>query len=260
MGGYCPSRRYGHAMCWGQSSEDKSQLLLLGGLELSYCPIEVYSLEKTEVGPGQAWQVSVSQQGEKIPQSKVENTIHEQMKKINELQNQLSMNRDKIVILENEKQVLSDQIEQESRESAKQAKILTEKIAVLEARDKQKTAEISSIKNLLDLQTKREKTLIDRTDKLEDAVKKAESLLITLDHSFAEMVALNNQGQLRGLTKERIEEISQRKKRHQESLVKLREFYMKHVKEPEENDKQIDENAEESQEDKDSLQDSLEED
>ena len=265
MGGYCPSKRYGHAMCWGQNSENKSQLLLLGGLEQSYCPMEIFSLEKTEVTVGQAWQITSKDLGDKMSMAKAEATINDQMKKIKELQNQLSMNRDKIVILENEKQSLAEKLEQQVRENKDQQAVYGNKIAGLEAANKKKALELEGIKKLHITNDKKERVLLERTEKLEDMVKKAESLLITLDHSFAEMIAMNAGNQIRGLSKERMDDIALRKRKHQESLIRLREFYQNSIEESdniersmkeEENEESYRDDPEEGQ---DSLEDSLDE-
>ena len=265
MGGYCPSKRYGHAMCWGQNSEGKSQLLLFGGLEQSYCPMEIFSLEKTEVTSGQAWQVTSSQFGDKMSMAKAEATINEQMKKIKELQNQLSMNRDKIVILENEKQSLAEKLEFQIRENKEQQTSFGNKISQLENINKKKTMELENIKKHHSLNEKREKMLIERTEKLEDMVKKAESLLITLDHSFAEMIAMNAGNQIQGLSKERMDDIALRKRKHQESLIRLREFYQHSIEESDNIESEMKEQdnedsfREDAQEENDSLEDSLDE-
>lgn len=265
MGGYCPTKRYGHSMCWGQNSDNKSQLLLLGGLEQSYCPMEIFSLEKTEVTAGQAWQITSKDLGEKMSTAKAEATINEQMKKIKELQNQLSMNRDKIVILENEKQSLAEKLEQQSRVNREQQEDYGNRIMQLEVVNRKKTLELESIKKTYVSNDKKERILMERTEKLEDMVKKAESLLITLDHSFAEMIAMNAGTQIRGLSKERMDDIALRKRKHQESLIRLREFYQNSIEESDNIERSMKEEEneesyrEEFQEEQDSLEDSLDE-
>ena len=78
----------------------------------------------------------------------------------------------------------------------------------------------------------REKTevLQKRTEELEDIVKKAESLLITLDHSFNELISLSKvhtdmHPHFKPLSKEKQEEMADRKKKHQDCLVDLRTTY-----------------------------------
>ena len=265
MGGYCPNKRYGHAMSWGMNAEGKSQLLLLGGLEQAYCVMEIFSLEKTEVTSGQAWQVASPQFGDKSSLAKAEATITEQMKKIKELQNQLSINRDKIVILENEKQSLAEKLDHQTRENRELQINLGNKIAHLESINKKKSLEIESIKKSHTMTDQKDKLMIERVEKLEDMVKKAESLLITLDHSFAEMIAMNAGTQIRGLSKERMDDIALRKRKHQESLIKLREFYQLSIEENDTVDYHMKEEdieesyREEMQEEQDSLEDSLDE-
>lgn len=43
QGGQSPSRRYGHVMAWGYG--DSGQIVLLGGIDRTFCPMDVYWLE-----------------------------------------------------------------------------------------------------------------------------------------------------------------------------------------------------------------------
>ena len=72
-----------------------------------------------------------------------------------------------------------------------------------------------------------------KIEALEDLVKKAESLLITLDHSLTETISMNLHSNFKGLSKERIEEITERKKKHHETLLKVRSMYENGVAEEE---------------------------
>jgi hypothetical protein len=45
------------------------------------------------------------------------------------------------------------------------------------------------------------------------------------------MVAMNTGSQMRGFSKERMDKIALRRRKHQESLAKLREFYQSSIEE-----------------------------
>lgn len=117
---------------------------------------------------------------------------------------------------------------------------------------------------LSQLVKERGKILAERNETLEDMVKKAESLLITLDHALNEVNSMSNSNaahapQYRGLPRDKLLEVNQRKAKHQESLSKLREFYEGSLQQQQRIEQEIAEEEERMQREIGTLEDSLEE-
>jgi len=178
--------------------------------------------------------------------------------------------------LEAEKLQIADSFEQERRASREEAKRQTKKFEFLTQANKSKNDKIRQLQEASRIHREKCDVLQHRSEELEDIVKKAESLLITLDHSFNELISMSTvhsdmHPHFRPLSKEKMEEISDRKKKHQECLVKLRSDYEDQNKQLEalegeieqpETANLISEGRGEQQEEreKEDLQDSLEED
>lgn len=231
IGGYWPSRRYGHAMCWGYNSEGRAELLLLGGLDINYCSPDVYSLQQTETPEGKAWTVPQKTQLEPPSKNKAESTLQDQFKKIRELQTQVSVNRDKIVVLENENANLTDTLEQEAKKIQEEENFLKKEISSLEESETLNKQQVKKLKkDIQSLESTGEKHKA-KVEALEDLVKKAETLLITLDHSLNEVMTVNSQQRIKGLSNKRIQEINERRQKHYQALIKLRDTYEGYLKE-----------------------------
>ena len=94
-GGTVPSRRYGHALAWGYGQE-AGQIVLLGGIDRTHCPMDVYWLEETRLAPGQAWQVQELESREKASAMQTENTITLQRQKLQEMERQLHLSNQRM--------------------------------------------------------------------------------------------------------------------------------------------------------------------
>jgi hypothetical protein len=93
--------------------------------------------------------------------------------------------------LEAEKQKITELLDQEKRSTKDESRRLAKKIDFLERANKHRNDRISQLQVLDRLHKEKTDLLQRRTDELEDIVKKAESLLITLDHSFNELISMS---------------------------------------------------------------------
>lgn len=166
--------------------------------------------------------------------------------------------------------MLAELVEQEKRAAKEEIKRHAKKLEFLTQANKSKNDKIRELQETSRVHKERCDILQRRSEELEDIVKKAESLLITLDHSFNELTSLNMHPHFRPLSKDRLDEIADRKKKHQECLVKLRNDYEQQNRELEALEGEIDPGDEvklvedrgepEEVRGKEDLQDSLEED
>ena len=82
----------------------------------------------------------------------------------------------------------------------------------------------TTYKNQISLKNQKISTLSQRFDILSGVLKEAESLLVTLDSYFYEIISCNLQDEFKNFSQERMEEISERKKSHSFGLMQLQSF------------------------------------
>ena len=93
-GGILPSSRYGHALATGRDPLGKQQLVLVGGLDRTYCVMEVYCLEEIRLLTGQKWTIQeVKKAQESAAQADL--TIMSNKKRLKEIEGTLFAQRDK---------------------------------------------------------------------------------------------------------------------------------------------------------------------
>lgn len=87
---------------------------------------------------------------------------------------------------------MSDTFEQEKRANREEIKRQSKKFEFLTQANKSKNDKIRQLQESTRIQREKSDILQHRSEELEDIVKKAESLLITLDHSFNELISMSN--------------------------------------------------------------------
>jgi hypothetical protein len=87
---------------------------------------------------------------------------------------------------------MSDTFEQEKRANREEIKRQSKKFEFLTQANKSKNDKIRQLQESSRIQREKSDILQHRSEELEDIVKKAESLLITLDHSFNELISMSN--------------------------------------------------------------------
>lgn len=87
---------------------------------------------------------------------------------------------------------MSDTFEQEKRVNREEIKRQSKKFDFLTQANKSKNDKIRQLQESTRIQREKSEILQRRSEELEDIVKKAESLLITLDHSFNELISMSN--------------------------------------------------------------------
>ena len=87
---------------------------------------------------------------------------------------------------------MSDNFEQEKRANREEIKRQSKKFEFLTQANKSKNDKIRQLQESTRIQREKSEILQHRSEELEDIVKKAESLLITLDHSFNELISMSN--------------------------------------------------------------------
>lgn len=191
-GGTIPTRRYGHTLACGYM-QDSVQIVLLGGYDRSPCPMDVYWLEEARLSPGQAWQVQESENLERASAMQTESTIALQRQKLDEMQATLEVSNHRIEALEAEKSRINVLLEKEKRSTKDESRRQAKQIDFLERANKFRGERIQVLQEHDRLYREKTDIVLKRTDELEDIVKKAESLLITLDHSYNELISLSRE-------------------------------------------------------------------
>jgi N-acetylneuraminic acid mutarotase len=191
LGGMCPTPRYGSAMDWGLSSAGKGQLLLVGGLEQSYCGMEVYALVETDVGSSAQWSQQPVEPKTRQRLSSADSTLMDHKKRIIELEEHVYDARDYVATMQKDNQdavvAFKTQREQNQRQLAKLSAALDQSIHRVE----EQNAELGTYGRAAEMLKTKHSLLDKRADHLEEMVKKAESLLITMDLSYNEVLALS---------------------------------------------------------------------
>ena len=221
VGGYCPSRRYNLGMCWGVDTSGKEQLVVLGGLDQAYTGMDVYSLRQTELDPNQPW--VLEDPNKKTPESVNESTILKNRKKIRELESEVFMTRDKILNLETNRETLKTQLEE--LHSQNSVEVLKQSLEELRSSAGPHNLLESQLFERHSLLKSRNSLYEKRIGSLEKMVKKAESMLITADHAFNEILALNDSEEFQGLSQQKAEEIQDRKSKHHQALLQVKKVY-----------------------------------
>jgi len=187
-GGSIPTRRYAHALAYGSTSATL-QMVLLGGCDRSYCPMDVYWLEETKLAPGQAWQVQEAESREKASAMQTESAIALQRQKLQDMQQVLDSSQQRISSLEAQKARFAALLDKGKRSTKDESRRQAKQIDFLERANKFRLERIQVLQEQDRLYCEKTDIVLQRTDELEDIVKKAESLLITLDHSYNELIS-----------------------------------------------------------------------
>jgi hypothetical protein len=237
VGGFWPSPRLNCGMSWGLSEEGKGLLLVIGGAERNLCRMELFSLEET---PSEPRSVHVTKAEVPVVRtSSIQSQpSSEQTRRLVKLETQLQSYNDTLKELEEQKQQLEEQRQYEQQLSRDQQQI-KKKLDLLEQEVAHKEERLETSEELLDLLRQKETVLSQRADDLEDLVKKAETLLITLDFAFHEVIKTNQSVGFRSLPRDKLLTLEERKKQHSQGLTTTRGHYQETIMEQEALDSQI---------------------
>mmetsp|Transcript_32056 Transcript_32056/g.55298 ORF Transcript_32056/g.55298 Transcript_32056/m.55298 type:complete len:554 (+) Transcript_32056:487-2148(+) len=225
LGGLCPSRRYGSSMDWGFSSDGKGQLLLVGGLEQTYCGMEVFSLVENEVSSSAQWTQETIEAKTRQKLTTADSTLMEQKKRIIELEEQVYDARDYVAAMQKENQDAVSAFKTEREQAQKQLVQMNMKLDISKNRVQEQNEELQLQAKAAEMLKAKHVLLDKRAEQLELMVKKAESLLITLDASYNEVITLNAGSGFRPLRPDKQTELNSRKKKHQDKLMQVRTRY-----------------------------------
>lgn len=191
LGGVCPTRRYGSSMDWGFSSDGKGQLLLVGGLEQTYCGMEVYAIIESEVSSSAQWTQEAVEIKSRQKLSVADTTLMDQKKRIIELEEQVYDARDYVATMQKENQDAAVAFKAGREQAQKELAQLNSRLETSRSRVEEQTEDLKLNCKVAEMLKAKHILLDKRADHLEQMVKKAESLLITLDSSYSEIVALS---------------------------------------------------------------------
>mmetsp|Transcript_5292 Transcript_5292/g.9715 ORF Transcript_5292/g.9715 Transcript_5292/m.9715 type:complete len:519 (+) Transcript_5292:82-1638(+) len=218
--GASPSARYLHGLCWGLSEDGRGILLVLGGSSRTFCEMQVYTLEE-------------QQRMQEVP------TLSHEVRAVSSpsLESTVTQQRARIAALENEKALLALELDKERQRSNDVSSKLAVQIQTLEQSQNTWRDRFEQLTTIVSLKKKKEDLMQGRVEDLEDLVKKAEILLITLDHTFNEIVSQKKVSS--SIAKETLEMIEERKKLHKESLMHMKSLYQATTEEIAELDRKI---------------------
>lgn len=259
--GPAPSARYLHGVCWGLSEDGRGILLILGGSSRTFCEMQVYALEEIQRTQEAATLSAVHSvlhtasylashtaphtphsnyytASHAAPHSAPHSVTQESRASNSSLEAIISQQKVKIASLESEKANLALDLEKERQRSVEVNGKLVAHVHSLEQAQSSWRDRAEQLTIVSTLKKKKEDLMISRVEDLEDLVKKAEILLITLDHTFQEM--FSHKKVSASITKETIEMIEERKKLHKESLIHMKSLYQSTTEELAELDRKID--------------------
>jgi predicted RNase H-like nuclease (RuvC/YqgF family) len=253
VGGFWPSPRLSCGMSWGLSEEGKGLLLVIGGAERNLCRMELFSLEESPSEPrslhvtkaevpvvrASSIQSSIQSQPGSEQSRKQSQPSSEQSSKLAKLEAQLQAYTATVKELEEQKQQLEEQRQYEQQLSRDQQRQIKKKLDLLEQEVAHKEERLETSEELLDLLRQKETVLSQRADDLEDLVKKAETLLITLDFAFHEVIKTNQSVGFRTLSRDKQLTLEERRKQHSQGLTMTRGHYQETIMEQEALDSQI---------------------
>lgn len=139
---------------------------------------------------------------------------------------------------------LQERLKLEKRATGEQGVRLARKIRDLKEGNRLKVAQIAALERMQELRQQRMAIMQQRGAVLEEIIKVAETLLITLDSSFNEVISksrryIDTHPGFKPLTRGKLDDISERKKNHQECLLDLRRAYENETRQLQHYDLQI---------------------
>ncbi|CAG9325201.1 unnamed protein product [Blepharisma stoltei] len=227
IGGFSPSKRHSLGIAWGANRLGREQLLIVGGIEQSFAGMDIFSLEEAELDPGQAWHLEEPQSTKKKMFSMTESAILSNRKKIRDLEGQVYNTRYRVSNIEDEILKLKSTNDEMKKVDKMNEDKLQDTINRLEESKREKIDEGFMLRKETENKEKRYKLFVGRLEVLEDLIKKSESLLISVDSIFNEVIADNAGPNFVCLNKEKMGEIDDSRALHQESIKQLKNFIEK---------------------------------
>jgi hypothetical protein len=239
VGGYWPSPRFSSGMSWGLSEEGRGMLVVLGGTDRNLCKMDLFSLEETPLDPSQSWIVTKPSDPPRVSNAQIRLTITEQSHRIAKLESRLKTYCDSIEELKEERQQLEGQKEQDSHLTQDEQGGLDRRQRRLNKQITLKTERLEVSQELLVLHRQKEALMAQRVSDLEDLVKRAEALQITLDNSYHEVISINQNFGFKSLPREKLLALESIKSVHKQELASTRDHYKETVAEQQALDGQL---------------------
>ena len=226
IGGFYPSNRYGAGMAWGLNINNHEQILIVGGIGNNYAGMDVFTLEEKTVEANTLWHLEDLQSGKLKHQVSAESTSLSNRKKIRDFEGQIYMIQEKNSFIEDDIFTLKGKIEIENNEKVHTEKRFKDLSKTLKTEIKNTNFSISKFKKLSRLKGKKIKNLELRVSELAVVFREIESFLIIMDNLFYDTISLNiTNNAFATFGADQLEEISERKKSHEEALILLRSWY-----------------------------------
>lgn len=224
IGGFYPSPRHGAGISYGKNKKNFNQILIIGGIGNGYVGMDVFNLVEKVIDSNTEWHLEDLQSGKSKLQTSTQSTLLTNKKKIRDLEGQNYLIQEKSGFLDDEIFTLNGRIEEKDSEKAEMHQIYNDIKKKLTKSIKSCKKTSTTYKNQISLKNQKISTLSQRFDILSGVLKEAESLLVTLDSYFYEIISCNLQDEFKNFSQERMEEISERKKSHSFGLMQLQSF------------------------------------
>lgn len=224
IGGFYPSPRYGAGLACGRNRKNVEQILIIGGIGNEYMGMDVFNLVDKIIDSNTEWHLEDLQSGKRKLQTSTESTLLTNKKKIRDLEGQIYLLQEKSGYLDDDIFMLKGKLDEQLSEKLEMQKIYRniKKTLTDSIKHSQKSSE--NISKLTSLHSKKISCFQARVDYLSSLLKETESLIVTLDSFFYEIITQNLQDDFKNFSQERMEEISERKNSHTYGLLMLQSF------------------------------------
>ena len=183
----------------------------------------MFTLEEKTVEANTLWHLEDLQSGKLKHQVSAESTSLSNRKKIRDFEGQIYMIQEKNSFIEDDIFTLKGKIEIENNEKVHTEKRFKDLSKTLKTEIKNTNFSISKFKKLSRLKGKKIKNLELRVSELAVVFREIESFLIIMDNLFYDTISLNiTNNAFATFGADQLEEISERKKSHEEALILLR--------------------------------------
>jgi Galactose oxidase, central domain len=230
IGGFYPSNRYGAGMAWGKNINSREQILIIGGIGKNYPGMDLYSLEEKVIESDTQWHLQDIQTGILKYQVRAESTLLSNRRKIRDLEGQIYMLQEKNSYIEDDILTLQGKIEIQNYQISENKEFFNKVSYDLKTEIRSNKKNISKYIRMSKLKQIKLKNLEDRVSRLGSMLKDIEGFVVTMDSLFYNTISLNIDNDIQTFSEEKLEEISERKKSHQEALIELRDWYEKNIK------------------------------
>ncbi|KRX03256.1 hypothetical protein PPERSA_09268 [Pseudocohnilembus persalinus] len=224
--------RYHHSSCLIENDNNERQMVILGGLDFTFCSMELCILYETDADQVQEWeQLQEPSEIDLVAQEKAGLMIFENKQQINELNDLISQERQKLIKQKEEKELFDQEQKKEQEEQKKNEEQQKQNLQELQNKNMELKRNMEDIFLLIKQEQLLSKELVTKNKLLEITVQKVQDYLMPLDQFFTQL--LNNKFdekdqkeiKLKAMIDEVKDEVLRSRDLHKESLYRLKKNY-----------------------------------